>query len=374
LYPVLGASLLSAAASLPLTLLPLLVLAVLQEGRLPASQSGWVGSACMLGQLLAVLILPALKVRRIVRPAAAVAVLVLVAATLASSRGPGSTLLASWLLVGVVCGCMQFLASTAAASASDPPRAFALRLTVSSTLAGLVVAALQIGKGFTDYATLSAQLAMAFAVVAGVGLVLYRTPQAVVARSRYGGPQRLSPGALAGFIVLFIVFVGQHGLWAFALKGAQQRGLAVDSAMWAIVLCKFAAAAVVLTSVWKAGAGTPSLFLPSAAVAAGGTAVAMANEVAALWVGLLVWEVGMNVLSARLQAVLAQQNAQRAGMWMSSAILLGAASGPALAGWATSVGMFGWFAVFGVATGLVPCLWALALARLQPATPLRYET
>jgi hypothetical protein len=373
LYTVMGASLLSAAASLPLTLLPLLVLAVLQEGRLPAAHAGWVGSAYMLGQLIAVLVLPTLHVRRIARSAACAAVLVLVAATFLSSRGSGAVLLGSWLLVGVVCGCMQFLASTAAASATDPTRAFAVRMAVSSTLGGMVVAALQVAKAFVDYATLSAQVALAFAAVAGAGLALYRTPPLVTMPARTAATSALSVSALAGFFVLFIVFVGQHGLWAFALKGAQQRGLLVDNVMWAIALCKFAGAAVVMTSIGRNAPGAPSMFLPSVAVAAGGASVALAGQAAVLFLGLLCWEVGMNVLSARLQAALARQNAQRAGMWMSSAIFLGAATGPALAGWATSAGVFGSFAVFAVGTALVPCIWAVALLRVRAPLPLKPE-
>jgi hypothetical protein len=368
-----GASLLSAAASLPLTLLPLLVLAVLQEGRLPASQAGWVGSAYMLGQLIAVLALPALKIRRVARAGAAVALLVLIAATLLSASGGSRILLVSWLVIGMTCGAMQFLASTAAAVAPDPRRAFAFRMAVSSALGGTVVVILQMAKGFADYPTLSAQLAVAFAAVAGIGVLLYQTPPAAPISLRERGASGLSLNARAGFFVLFILFVGQHGLWAFAVKGAQLRGLVIDNVMWAIALCKFTGAAVVLASGWGKGAKAPTVLVPAAAVAGGAASVAMTDHAALFLVGLLFWEVGMNVLAARLQAILAHQSPTHAGMWMSGAIFLGAASGPALAGWAISAGLFGVFAMFGVATALVPCLWTLALSRIAPALPLKTE-
>jgi len=368
-----GASLLSAAASLPLTLLPLLVLAVLQQGWLPASQAGWVGSAYMLGQLIAVLALPALKVQRIARAGAALALVILIAATLLSASGGSRMLLGSWLVVGAMCGAMQFLASTAAAAAAEPRRAFAFRMAVSSALGGTVVVILQMAKGLADYPTLSVQLAVAFAVVAGIGVFLYQTPPVAPISTREPGESGLSKNARAGFFVLFILFVGQHGLWAFAVKGAQLRGLVIDNVLWAIALCKFTGAAVVLASGWGKVARAPSVLVPAIAVAGGAACVATANLAAVFLVGLLLWEVGMNVLAARLQAILAHQSPRHAGMWMSGAIFLGAASGPALAGWAISAGLYGVFAMFGVATALVPCLWTLALSRIPPALPLKAE-
>lgn len=374
-FPVLGASLLSAAAALPLTLLPLLVLAVLQEGRLPAAQSGWVGSAYMLGQLFAVLALPLIGVQRIVHAGAVAAVIVLVGATLLSSVGGSAVLLGSWLLVGVVCGCLHFLATTTAAVSADPRFAFSFRMATSSAMGGGVIVVLQLAKGFIDYSALSAQLAFAFAVVAGVGLLLYRTPSVAPAVMPRGNVAGLPVGVKAGFLVLFVLFVGQHGLWAFAVKGAQQRGLVLENMMWAIALCKFAGAAVVLGSGWS-GAKTsarPPVLVPAIAVAGGGACVAMSTQAPVFWAGLLFWEVGMNVLSARLQAILAQQSPRSAGMWMTSAIFLGAAGGPALAGWTVSVELFGVFAMFGVATALVPWLWTLALSRRVPGVPLKAE-
>lgn len=377
MFPVIGASLLSAAASLPLHLLPLLVLAVLQEGRLSPAQAGWVGSAYMLGQLCAVLVLPSLKVHRVVRPAATAAVLVLIGATLLSSNSHSAVLLASWLLIGMVCGSLQFLATTTAAAATDRRLAFAFRMAMSAMMGGTVIVLLQLLKGFADYATLSWQLALAFAAVAGAGLVFYRTPPVAPMAPVVKGAAAaaLSFKTRAGFAVLFVLFVGQHGLWAFAVQGAQQRGLILGQLMWAIALCKFAGAAVVLASGWGWGQKqqNPSVLVPALAVAAGGACLTMTTQAGVFWTGLLFWEVGFGVLSARLQAILAQQDPRRAGMWMTSAIFLGAASGPALAGWTVGADLFHVFAVFGVATALVPCLWTYALFRTTRRIPLQPE-
>jgi hypothetical protein len=372
---VVGASLMSSAAAVPLTLMPLLVLAVLQEGRLPAAQAGWVGSAYMLGQLFAVLVLPALGAQRVLRPTAAAAVVVLVGATFLSSKGGNAVLLGSWLLIGTVCGCFHFLATTTAAVSTDPRFAFSFRMAVSSTTGGAVTVVLQLASGFVDYPTLSTKLALAFAAVAGVGLLLYRTPSFAPAAIRPRSTSALSARARAGFFVIFLLFMGQHGLWAFGVSQAQQRGLVLDHVMWAIALCKFAGAAVVLGNGFR-GRNTSeasSVLLPAIAVAAGNGCIALSAQAPVFWVGLLLWEVGMNVLSARLQTVLAQQSPQQAGMWMTGAIFMGAAGGPALAGLAVSVGSFGAFAMFGIGTALVPCLWTLALARAVPPVPLKLK-
>lgn len=345
-------------------------MAVSQEQRLSTAQAGWIGSAYMLGQLVAVLALPTLKFYRVVRLAACAAAVVLVGATLVSNSENKAILLGSWFVVGVVCGTLQFLATTTAAAAEDRRLAFAVRMAASSIMGAAVITVLQLVKGFAGYPALSHQLAVVFAVIAGAGLLLYRTPTAV---SGDGGGARAaslpwSMPALAGFVVLFILFVGQHGLWAFALKGAEQRGLILGEVTWAIAACKFAGGAWVLGAAWRQrrNAERPSLLASSLAVALGGTCVALAMEVSLFWVGLLLWEIGINELSARVQAILALQDARRAGMWIASAIFLGAASGPALAGWATGAGLFPFYVAFGAASAIIPLLWTLALPRVAP--------
>ncbi|MDO8778573.1 MAG: hypothetical protein Q7K57_59615 [Burkholderiaceae bacterium] len=362
---VLGASLMSAAASLPLHLLPILVLALSQGGRTSTAHAGWVASAYMVGQLCSVLLLPSLGVQRVVRAGALLAVSVMVGSTVLSSSPSQFLLLLSWLVIGLACGSLHFLATTTAAAANDRRMAFAVRMAMSSAVGGAVIVVLQLARRQVDYATLSTLLAAAFALIAGLGLFLYRTPPLIshTAIAAGGADPPASAVTRAGFLALFVLFVGQHGLWAFALQGAQQRGLALEQVMWAIALCKFAGAAFVLGSGrgWGQSEARPSVLLPALAVAGGGLVVVLSTQAGMFWVGLLFWEIGLNLLSARLQALVAQQDPRRAGMWMTSAIFLGAASGPALAGWAIGMGQFHLFALFGAATGLVPYIWTLAL-------------
>ena len=158
MYSIFGASVLSASASLPLHLLPLLILLVAREDRLPLAWVGWLGSAYMAGQLFAALALPTLRVDRVPRAHALVAVVGLLFVLGLSGTLTGMALLASWFAVGLVCGTLHFLATTAAAAVSDRRRAFAVRMAMSSLVAGVVIVGLQWVKGIDAYASLAVQL------------------------------------------------------------------------------------------------------------------------------------------------------------------------------------------------------------------------
>lgn len=370
MYSIFGASLLSAAASLPLHLLPLLILLVTQEDRLPLAWVGWLGSAYMLGQLFAALALPSLRVARIPRVCALAAVVGLLLVLGLSGTSTGIALLASWAVVGLVCGTLHFLATTAAAAVSDRRRAFAVRMAMSSLVAAVVIAGLQLAKGIDAYATLSIQLTLAFGLLAAIGLFLYRSPAAVGKpasaksdfKSALQAPQttRLF-GQASGLGVLFVLFVGQHGLWAFAAQHSQGRGVPLDHLAYAIAACKLVAGIVVLVSafrpVWAQLSPSISLFSSGVAVAVGVVGVGWAREFWFFWAGLLFWEVGFSALSARLQALAAQDNPRVAGMWMTGAIFTGAATGPALGGFVVHAGYFGAYAVFAIITAMTPVVW-----------------
>lgn len=370
MYSIFGASLLSASASLPLHLLPLLILLVAQEDRLPLAWVGWLGSAYMVGQLFAALALPALRVDRISRAYAFAAVVGLLLVLGLSGTLTGVALLASWAVVGLVCGTLHFLATTAAAAVSDRRRAFAVRMAMSSLVAAVVIAGLQLAKGIDAYATLSIQLTLAFGLLAAIGLSLYRSPAAVGKSARAKGDSKSALpvsqtkhlfGRASGLGVLFVLFVGQHGLWAFAAQHAQGRGVPLDHLAYAIAACKFVAGAVVLASAFRPVRAqlSPAISLcaSGAAVAVGVVGVGWAREFWFFWAGLLFWEVGFSALSARLQALAAQDNPRVAGMWMTGAIFTGAATGPALGGLVVHAGYFGAYAVFAIVTALVPVAW-----------------
>src|SRR5262245_59010132 len=93
-----GASLLSAAGSLPLHLMPLIVVSLVADQRTSIAQAGWVASAVLLGQLLTSLALPTLAVRTVNRlPVSGVALLLLLG-LVASGLGGEVSLFSGWFL------------------------------------------------------------------------------------------------------------------------------------------------------------------------------------------------------------------------------------------------------------------------------------
>jgi hypothetical protein len=355
----LGASLLSAAASLPLHLMPLIVVAVVAESRLPTAQAGWIATAYMLGQMLVVLALPAAGYTLLRRQYAFVAAAVLLGAV-ATSRGLyGCPVLLPWFFVGAACGALQFLGTTTAAAAPDRRLAFALRLAVTLLVSGCAIVGVQFSGGFGTYGSLAIQLSLVFAVLTGLGLVWYREPGP--ADQMRGSLEPAKAGSLAGLLVVFLLFLGQPGFWAFALQGVQRRGVVLEHVAYAIAFCKASTGLVLLITALRGAHGPPrtDLLWPGVAVAGGVLGMALARHPESFLVGLLLWELGLNVLAVRLQVAVVQDNPGMAGPWLTSAVFLGAATGPVLHGMTIQIGIPYAFVAYACVSAVVPFGWAM---------------
>lgn len=360
-----GASLLSASASLPLHLLPLLIVAVVSDPAHSAADAGWMASACLLGQLAVALGLPALRLAHLTRVRTLAAVVVLLLALAASPSWPSHQLWIPWMFIGAACGALQFLGTTTAAAAADPPSAFALRLSVTLLVSGLVIFGLQHSSGFLEYRALALALAIFFALLTGLGLALYRPPS-VPCDMPPRRPGVSGSGSLKGLAVVFLLFVGQPGFWAFAVQTVQQRGVVVQEVADAMAFCKIAAGLVlaVLTFSRAARPGRVSLVLPALGVALGVTGMALAPGAGLFLVAMLLWELGLNVLSARLQAAVVLDNPASAGAWLTGAALLGAATGPVLHALAIEGGVQQAFVVYACISAVLPVAWASGRRRI----------
>lgn len=367
---LIGASLLSAAATLPLHLLPLLVLALGAGGALPPGDAGWVGSAYMLGQLGTVLTLPACGIARVTRKAALAAAMVILTAVTASTMGRGALLLGAWLVVGIMAGVLQYLGNTTAAAAANRRAAFGLRMAASSITAAALMAWLQLSRAhIADYLSICTQFLIAFSLLSVAGLVLYRS-EATASRLLASQGAAATPaaagrrGVAAGLCVLFMLFVGQQGLWAVVMQTGSARGFALEGIVWMICLSKLLGAAAALHGNLRATTPAPAELLASGAlVAIGAAAMGAAASTVVYVLGLLVWEVALNVLSAHFQASIAYRNPITAGMWITAAIFLGAASGHALAPYAAAAGHMALFVGLAVLTALTPAIWAAVAGR-----------
>jgi hypothetical protein len=369
-----GASLLSAAASLPLHLLPLLIAAVIAQGRLPVSQAGWVASACLAGQLVAAVALPLLRFTRLKRNHAGMAVAALLVALLCSNLPSAGSLLLSWFVVGLACGNLYFLATTAAAAQTNKETAFSVRLSLTLIVSGLAIFVLQFGKGFANYSLLAIQLSIVFAVLTLLGLWLYEPPVALAAASSQSAATIATKpvvlqGRWYGLVVVFILFVGQPGFWAYAVQNVQQRGVALEHVAYAIAFCKIAAGLwLYFNSKYRSKGNLEpvtanDLLAPGMVLVAALVCMALANAAPVFMLGVLVWELSLNVLSARLQAAVVNDNPRRAGVWLTAAIFLGASVGPTLHGLTLQLQAGALFLSYACLSALVPYIWFQFKAR-----------
>jgi hypothetical protein len=357
---LLGASVLSAGGSLPLQILPFLVLTLVAEGRIDIAFAGWVGSAFLIGMLSSALLLPALRVSSLNRWHAFGAAAVIV---LALALSVGSNLLpiflTLWFMVGFACGGLQFLGATTAAIAVNKPQAFAIRLAVALIMASCVIVALAQFNEQRSYTTLAYFLIGTFGLAACVGLALYRNvPVALpVAGPAVGGSSRRS---WSGLMIVFAFFVGQPGFWAYAMQSASQRGLDLKDAAFVIAASKIISALVLLYSSKKNSPASDlgMLLGLGCALAAGIFVMTYSGTVIVFFVGFLIWELALNVLSARLQGTVVAASPGHAGAWITGAILLGAATGPIIHGAAIGGGVEWVFISYAAAAGVLPFLWA----------------
>jgi hypothetical protein len=218
------------------------------------------------------------------------------------------------------------------------------------------------------------QFLLVFAVLAGAGLALYRSDAAALPAPPATGVQaatRRRAHIAGGFAVLFLLFVGQQGLWSIVMQSASARGFALGPIVWTICAAKLLGATAVLRgNIGEAKAPTGvDLAISGGLVAAGGLLMGVAPVIGVYIAGLVIWEVALNVLSARYQALLAFANPRAAGMWITASIFLGAASGHAVAPALAASGYFAAFMAFAVLSAAAPAAWAQRASRARTVEP-----
>ena len=361
-----GASVLSGAGSLPLHLAPLIVPVLVIDGRASVANAGWVATALLLGQFVTALVLPLLDVRLINR-AQAIGLAAALLLGLALSGLDGTVvLLLSWFIVGVCCGGFQYLGTITAATHSRPAFAFPIRLGVVLCLAGVAAGMLQWTASLDSYRTMLIVLVAVFSLILAIGIVLHhpiKPPQNVLEKDAQAGP--LKYFALA---IVFVLFVGQAGLLAYAVQSATERGIVLRDASWALALMKIAAGLCLLMLARKGlqNRQNPRFIELGALLAVSNLVVATTTSLPTFFLGLLGLEIGFNFLSARLQARVSDIAPYFAGQWLVAIMLLGAASGPALHGVAIRLGADPAFIIFAMLSALVP----IALIGAQRKAPV----
>src|SRR5262249_43504631 len=109
LRSLVGVSVLSSVGSLPLHLVPLIVVTLIADSRASVAGAGWVASSLLLGQLSTALALPALGICNVGRLPAIVAAGALVAGLVVSNASDYLVTLSGWFVVGQCCGVLSYL-------------------------------------------------------------------------------------------------------------------------------------------------------------------------------------------------------------------------------------------------------------------------
>ncbi|MDF1790353.1 MAG: hypothetical protein P1U88_00510 [Thalassobaculaceae bacterium] len=366
-----GASLTSAAGSLPTHLLPVTVTAVVAGTSASAESVGWIASALLLGQLLSSTGLPLLGVTVIGRVlAAAISVLMLIGLGL-SGLGGAVALIGGWFLVGLCCGCLMFLGTVAAARFATPTLAFTLRLGVVLVLAGACAALVQITDAGTSYSGYLVWLAVPFAIILAIGNILYAPAPPLPAAKVGETGSRLDAKMVSGLVAGYVTFVGQVGLVTYVLLSAVDRGIQLENAAWTFAAVKVGSGVWLIAASRFARPGSSALRMAflGLLVATGGYGMSTTGETLYLFVFLIVFQIAFNSLSAQVQGSIAALGPQATGRWIACTLLLGAASGPPLHGWAIGAGLEAEFVAFAVSSALLPAVWRLVCRIDRPRRP-----
>ncbi|MGO4395729.1 hypothetical protein AB4Z46_30665 [Variovorax sp. M-6] len=349
---VVGACIVSAASSFPLHLMSLLVALVALDGRLPIERAGWISSSFMLGLLAGTVGLPLSGVTRVTPFWAAAAPVIVGSGLGLGAFVGGAYLLAGWVIVGAAAGMLSLLGSTAAATYRDAHFVFSLRLALvlfSSAVAIAMGAALG---GFRSYGNAVSVLGIAFAGACAAGLVWYRAPEP---RARSREPRQDTRRRLYDLLIVALFFCGQTGFSSYAAHLAIANGIDAGSLPPVYAFCKTAAAAILLRLGLSGRSVAPSLWL-GALLGMAVVSMALSTGFAQFAVGLLCWEIALNLQSTRMQATIVSRHPAFAGAWIPAAVAFGAALGPVAHGLLLSVTGGMWFVLYTVASGMLPAI------------------
>lgn len=356
-----GASVASAAGSLPTHLLPVTLTAVVVGTSVSPESAGWIASVLLLGQLVSSIGLPLLGITVIGRTTAlAVSVLMVAGLALSGVDGP-LTLLLGWFTVGFCSGVLMFLGTVAAASYATPALAFTLRLGVVLVLSGIFVGAVQATEASASYPRYLTVLVIAFAVLLAAGNALYGPEPPRSESKQKDSTPLLTVTMVSGLAVGYVMFVGQVGLVAYVLLSAVEHGVELESAAWTFAAVKIGSGfwLVAASRFARPGSSVARMAFLGALVAIGGYGMSTTGETLLFFAFLIVFQISFNSLSAQMQGSIAALGPQKTSRWIAGTLLFGAASGPPLYGMAIGAGLEAQFTLFAALTALLPAVWRL---------------
>lgn len=373
-----AAALFSASGSLPLHLAPLLVGALTN-----ADGSGWTGaqanavvSLIMAGMLLAS-ITASFFTPAIVRPIHwAVTLAVYIAGVLVAGAWPTTAVIwPAWFAVGGACGCLIHFGVLVAANSSNAATGFAWRISVAMFLAGGVMLLVATGRSEPDYVDITRVLAAAIALLSIAGFLLLascgRAQSVAGSNASLSGPALATGhrpfaivsgrgGAAFSLTMLFLFFALLVGFLNNTPSIAASNGMAFSTFVYAHAGAKMiiaAGIALLFLQPLRNRLSTTALFglATCVAIALVGTSI----NGAALFLALVSFECGLNVMSPRFTAVLSYSLERDQRSRLSAAMLSGIVLGPVLFGYLIDSGQIATMLFLAMAGALVPLIWQL---------------
>lgn len=360
ILPLIGACLLSAVGSLALHVAPFVTATLIIDGRASVTGAAWVRVATQLGEFVMALALPLLKIGNINRRSTVVVCLALTGGLALAGSQDFGLLLCGWLAIGACCSVLKHLGVMTASRQEHLSMAFSLRLSTVLVVAGVVAAAIATLEA-PPYDRLLLLLAAVCGTLMAASLLLARDPvrnnsQSVDTSSAAIAESRYLP--VSGLIVVFLFFTGISGVLVFVLCQAVDRGLSFQEATWSLAATKIIVGALLLTNFHSGkGKGGCGLLLYGALLLSATVGIHQSQDVMALFIGLLAWELAVNSLSTRLQVMVVGEAPESGARWLNLTILLGSVLGPVLNGYLISNGQGYVYGILGAVTAFAPAIW-----------------
>lgn len=356
-----GAILLSAVGSLPLHLTPLILVALIADGRVSVGEAGWVASVIIIGQLLASLILPILRISIVSRSFVTVVVVLLLLGLSTTAFNSSICLYTGWCLVGMSCGVLMYIGTVSASHYRRTTLAFSLRLGLVLVLAGSATFGLLASNALVSYQAFLTIFLLICSLLCITGVMLYSPIELDIKTTVQGQEHQWTYSQITGLLTIYILFVGLAGFLAYVAHGAIDRGMAFVDAAMAIAAVKIIAGIWLFVANRKLETKLRQRFLEIGIVLSIGLAlVSGSREPIFFFLSLLIVEIAFNTLSASFQAAFAEANRSFAGQWLTGTFLLGAACGPPLQGAAVGADLTLVFTILAMGTAFIPAIWVRA--------------
>jgi len=355
-----GACILSAVGSLPLHIMPVLIASAIMAERVTQAQAGMLAAMYLLGQLLITTVLPLLSVRQLRSSSAIYACVVLVAIISLSVHISGRMLFLNWFSIGICCGLLSYLGSTAAAAVENKSIAYAFRLGVTLLVSGCTMLIFYNIDKFAGFSQLMGSLAVVVTILSMVGLWFYHpTSLTAMKKITISFESVFLDNTRWGLLYLFLFALAQVGFIVFAIDSATHRGIGIGDALWAFALCKIFAAVFLFVRRGKKRkySNFHSTIFSIPFLLLGCLLVASTETLLLFMLGMLLWETSGNLMSSAFQASIVEINPSVGGMYLTSVLLLGSAIGPLIHGALISANSQEIFYCFVAISVFLPLVW-----------------